>query len=184
MSKQNWQHAPIAVSFADGSTMAIVQWVTQGYGDTLPDGGAWLVPGCWIRPTNIPALVERKLAVLFADRAPVASWRFISPADVPADRTYRNALTDTGAAVVHDMPKARELHRAALRSERVERLVVLDSEWMRGTGQGIATEVANIEAERQALRDALSDPRIDLAQTTDELKAVTLDSAVQAASRR
>jgi len=174
MSLQQWIHAPIAVEFVDGSPMAIVQWITQGYGDTLPDGGTWLRPGCWIRPTNRPELVERKLAVIFADRAAIRSWRFVAPAEIPTDRTYRNAWMDTGTSVQHDMTKARALHRNMLRNERVERMLVLDQEWMAATRANDRAAIVDIDRRKQELLDITDDPRIDAATTTEELKQITL----------
>lgn len=75
---------------------------------------------------------------------------------------YRDALKDDGVSLSHDMPKAREIHRKRMRDAREPKLAALDVEQLRGR---------NVEAQKQALRDVTSDPRIDAATTVEELKA-------------
>lgn len=75
---------------------------------------------------------------------------------------YRDALKDAGVSLSHDMPKAREIHRKKMRDAREPKLAALDVEQLRGR---------NVEAQKQALRDVTSDPRIDAATTVEELKA-------------
>jgi hypothetical protein len=89
------------------------------------------------------------------------------------DRDYRNAIVRNGSGKCeHDMPRARELHRNLIRTRRADEFIKLDGEWMRATGRGDAAEAARVEAERQKLRDAPADPRIDTASTVEELKAL------------
>ena len=101
--------------------------------------------------------------------AGVTGWRILRDGDVPADRTYRDALIDTGEAIVHDMGRARAVHRGRIRARRAEAMRELDAKWMRATGQGKVAEADAIEALRQQWRDAPADPRIDAAETTSEL---------------
>jgi hypothetical protein len=51
-------------------------------------------------------------------------------------------------------------------------MVELDGQWTRATGQGKKAEQDAVEAERQKWRDAPADPRIDVAQTVEELKQI------------
>ena len=175
---QHWVEIPVAVTPALGDGPLCVMWyTTQGYGNVLPHGANWVSENCWNRPAT-PELIAEKVATNWAKAARPApeKWRVMSPteAEVLKDRTYRNAFVDDGSSVKHDMGKAKELHRAHLRAERAERLGALDGQWMRAIGQGKKAEADAVEAERQVLRDAPADPRIDAAKTVDELKAVKL----------
>lgn len=96
--------------------------------------------------------------------------------DAPADRTYRGAWVNSGARIVVDMEKARDIHRDNLRRDRAPLLEALDVQFMRALEQGNPT--AGIAAQKQRLRDITSDPRIDAAATPDALAAVTLDVLV------
>jgi hypothetical protein len=72
-----------------------------------------------------------------------------------------------------NMEKARDIHRAKMRDARVPLFLSLDIAYQRATETGVDTSA--IVAMKQALRDVTSDPAIDLAQTTDELKAIWPD---------
>lgn len=91
--------------------------------------------------------------------------------DYPKDRTYRNAWTWNGTAVTHDMAKAREIHRDALRRVRAPKLVALDVEYQKADEASDTAKKRDIAARKQALRDATKHSAIDAAQTVDELKA-------------
>lgn len=45
----------------------------------------------------------------------IISYREITAADVPADRTFRDAWTDSGSGITHDMSKCREITQRMLR---------------------------------------------------------------------
>src|SRR5690242_13183563 len=47
------------------------------------------------------------------------SWRRIDISDVPADRTFRDAWTDDGSALSHDLTKAKAIVRNMIRASRV-----------------------------------------------------------------
>lgn len=49
-----------------------------------------------------------------AERAKVVSHKPVEPANIPADRTFRNAWNLNGDAIDHDMTKAREIHQARI----------------------------------------------------------------------
>lgn len=109
--------------------------------------------------------------------SPAVSWRFVEQAEVPARDEYRNAWADTGKAIAHDMTKARELHRDKLRRERAPLLASLDIEYQRADEADDRAAKRSIAEAKQALRDAPSDPRIEAAQTIDDLRAVALPEA-------
>jgi hypothetical protein len=54
------------------------------------------------------------------------------------------------------------------------KMVELDGQWTRATGQGKQAEADAVEAERQKWRDAPADPRIEAAQSVEELKQVAV----------
>lgn len=93
---------------------------------------------------------------------------------VPPIDEYRDAWRLDGKAIVHDMGKARELHRNKLRAERAPLLAALDVDSMKAIEGKDDSTLAAVALRKQALRDAPADPRIDRAQTIEELRAVEL----------
>lgn len=69
-----------------------------------------------------------------------------------------------------NMAKARDIHRAKMRDARGPLFASLDVAYQRATETG--SDTSAIVAKKQALRDVTSDPAIEAAQTTVELKAV------------
>lgn len=102
--------------------------------------------------------------------------RDASSLTVPADRVFRGAWQLSGDAVEIDMAKARDIHRDRLRAERAPRLSDLDAAWFRAAEAGDTDAQTAIAEVKQALRDVTADPRIQVAATPDELKALTLDA--------
>jgi len=108
----------------------------------------------------------------------VMSWRRLTLAEwsqFDADRPYRNALRDVEGKIEYDIEAARECHRNVLRLGRAVRLPELDILWMRAIASGDAERAKELEAERQKWRDAPIDPRIDAAQSVEELKKITVE---------
>lgn len=101
-------------------------------------------------------------------------WRFIKPDEIPADRTFRNAWVDEGWSIGHDMKKCRELHRDSLRKQRQFLLEKLDVDALRATESGDQDKMKTVRLAKQQLRDITADPRIESAQTPEELLLVTL----------
>jgi len=94
---------------------------------------------------------------------------------VPQDRTFRGAWQFSGDVVEVDMVIARDIHRDNLRLERAPQFEKLDAAWFRAAETNDTEAQASIAAQKQALRDVTSDPRIDAASRPDDLKALTLD---------
>ena len=89
---------------------------------------------------------------------------------VPTDRTFRGAWSFNGNAVDVDMAAARDIWRDKIRQARTEPLAALDTAFMKALETGADT--TQITADKQALRDAPTDPAIDAATTPEELAAV------------
>ena len=91
---------------------------------------------------------------------------------IPAERTFRGAWeanADTGVISV-DMTAAKDIWRDKIRQARIEPLAALDTAFMKAQETGADT--TQIVADKQALRDAPTDPAIDAATTPEELAAV------------
>ena len=150
----------IAVTLRDpAAPLAIMGWPTIRR--DVAGGPEYSYP---ITPENVAARIKQ-------ENLDVLSWRVIEYEDIPEDRTYRDALTDDGTKLKHDMPKAREIHRNHMRYARIHVLTALDIEYQRADEQADAAAKARIAAKKQALRDLPASPEIEAATTTDDLKA-------------
>jgi hypothetical protein len=109
----------------------------------------------------------------FGDDKSVASWRRISRSDIPQSREFREAWTDTGAGEIRqDISKCRKIHRDRIREARKPLLDSLDTEYQIADEQDNKARKREVAQKKQRLRDATDDPRIEAAQTVEELKAV------------
>ena len=106
---------------------------------------------------------------------------------VPPSREFRDAWVLNGTVVEIDMAKARDIHRARIRRERVERFEPFDKEatpltrkFALGTSLTPQENARLLRAEQGAkkLRDAPADPRIDAATTPEQLAALDLDALI------
>lgn len=165
----------------DDDSVALMEFVTASRGSALPHGARRVDDDSWERdPTdeNIFAELFRAFPATDSLGLPVPQpvrYKRVARADIPSDRTYRNALRHTDAGFHFDMPQARQMHVDAVRRMRTAQLGELDKEWTRATGQGKKTEADAIEVQRQALRDAPQTLNVDAAQTIEELKAIWPD---------
>lgn len=100
------------------------------------------------------------------------------------DRTFRDAWQLEGDAITVDMAIARDIHRDALRRARALVFGPLDDIARRlsrkkdisgSLTEGEISEYAAAEVAAQALRDVTEDPRIEAADTPEELRALTLE---------
>ena len=158
----------IALTCADGA-LVVMTFVTAEY---RSDGAAR-----WMRlPTRaaVDAEITRAATTFDPGKTPIQGWRFIEEADLPPDRTYRNAWRDRNGRIEHDMPHARNLHRDLLREARAPQMVALDEAYLRADEAGDVAAKQRVAVRKQRLRDAPSDPRIEAAQTPEALKLITL----------
>lgn len=182
----DFPHVKVVIVPADQPHVAIMHLLTEGISRSgiLPFGAEWIsAPTHWLRPPT-PAVIEHQILKWrgLDSRSPRPAplrWYIASAKDIPTDRTYRNAQVahETEPKVVHDMVRARELHRDMLRNERVEQLLILDFQWMAATRAKDEVAIGAIDAQKQALLDVTNDPRIDAATSIEELKQVTLPGA-------
>lgn len=109
------------------------------------------------------------------EQAKVIGYQVVDLRSIPTDRTFRNAWTLDGAAIAHDMDKARTIKRDRLRAERALRLAALDVDMLRAAEANDDKEKARITSAKRVLRDLPAHPAIDKAETADELRSLTLD---------
>lgn len=128
---------------------------------TRPDGGLSVV-----RPVHSEQDAWNRLPM------DAINPRYADSAEIPADRTFRNAWADANGRVEHDIEKCRAIHRDALRKMRAPLFAPLERAQRTALAIGDTAKAKEIEANLQALRDATDDPRIDAANTPEELKAV------------
>ena len=161
----------IAITFDDG-TIGVMQFILD---PRLPEGikCEGYLPEERRREATDAAIQSEVDKSAFAPRKPVR-WRRIAAADVPAERAYRAAWRDDGGAIVHDMAHCRDIHRSRLRELRAPLLEALDVQYQRADEREDRAEKRRIAEAKQALRDATHDPRIDAAQSIEDLRAVTL----------
>ena len=108
----------------------------------------------------------------------------ITPADIPQDRTFRNAWQHDGRRIVHDMTKVRAIHLAHIRNARDAALAQLDKEYMRAHERDDTAMMKNIAQRKQALRDLPSTCGTSMLSTPESVKAhwpqILLDSNIHA----
>jgi hypothetical protein len=121
---------------------------------------------------DYPVTPERVMLRAEQENLDVVRWRIVSYNDIPKDRVYRDALTDDGTKLGHDMPKAREVHRGLIRQYRTLALADLDAAYLMADEKADKAEKARIVTLKQELRDLPAHPAIDAAKTVDELKTV------------
>lgn len=155
----------IAISFDDG-TVGIMLFVCRTF--TASGAVASMRP---LTRENVEAEIARSS---FGSDKRVTGWRFTDPTEIPRDRTYRAAWVDDGKAIVHDLPRAKDVHRKRIRRLRGGALAELDGQWMRAFGKKDAASAEQIEAKRQRWRDAPADLRIETASSIEDLKAIEL----------
>ncbi|CAB4176449.1 hypothetical protein UFOVP1672_12 [uncultured Caudovirales phage] len=168
-----------AVNMDDG-TVAVIAFMTEGRSPTLPFGAVWKPDGSglWYRePSDVNVFAELSKAFPSVDmnglpKPQPVSYKRIEIADLPQDRTYRNALTFDGEAFDHDIEKAKDIQLDLVRRARTVELGKLDVEWMKAVGQGDNKKAQEIEAKRQSLRDAPQTLDMSQVANVEELKAI------------
>lgn len=98
-------------------------------------------------------------------------YAVVPAADIPPDRTFRNAWVLRNSRVEHDMGKAKDIAHDRRRAKRAGAFAPLDIE------ATIPAKAAAAEAKRQAIRDADAalQTQIDAALTVDALKTLLDD---------
>lgn len=98
-------------------------------------------------------------------------YEVVAPADIPADRTFRNGWKQAGRAIVHDLPRCKAIAHERRRLARAAEFAPLDIE------ATIPAKAQQAETKRQAIRDkyAVVQTLIDAAADVGQLKDI-LDS--------
>lgn len=139
-----------------------------------PDGGLSIInPTINTHPVSEGITEDQALERAWKDVPPDAINPIVVD-DAPSDRSYRNAWTHDGSAIVHDMIKARELHKDILRARRAPKLADLDIAYQRADEDGDSAKKQTIAAQKRALRDVTKDPAIEAARSIDDLKIIGL----------
>lgn len=154
----------IAITFTDDS-VGVMSFVTCVY-DPSTDQPRW---SRLATAENVDREIAR--SSFAPELRPIKAWHFVDRKDVPDDRTYRNAWKSDGARVVHDMAKAREVHRQRIRRVRAAKLTELDVAYQRADEGGDFGLKQVIARRKQELRDLTADPAIDAATTPEALRA-------------
>ncbi|MCW5615887.1 MAG: hypothetical protein KIT32_12270 [Rhodocyclaceae bacterium] len=121
-------------------------------------------------------LTDAQLAVMACGKALAQASDGTDPlicdeADIPTDRTFRNAWKRAGTTpVVVDMPTALEIAKNNIRVERAPLLAVQDVAFTKAQGAKNRAAADAAEAKRQALRDATADSRLTAAADPSSLK--------------
>lgn len=136
-----------AIVFDNGQGGVAVVYPVEGSGLTIEE----------VMEKDVPKNVAKKIVEI----------------DGSLDRTFRGAWKFSQVNGVDvDMPKAREIWKNKLREARKPKLEALDVEAMRAVEDGDNAKTREVKQKKQALRDVTVDPRIEAAQTYEELKAV------------
>lgn len=127
---------------------------------TKQDGGVAVVipaPDCGLTVEQIAA----------KDCPAGAAFEIVDAADIPADRTFRDAWEKSGRAVVHNMDKAKAIGHTMRRATRAAEFAPLDVE------ATIPALAAKAEEKRAAIRARYDKVQadIDAAANVDAIKA-------------
>lgn len=159
----------IAITFDDGS-LGVMQFVLRPRG--VPDDLPGFDPATGERAATDEA-INYEIAKSAWQHKPV-SWRRIAFEDIPQTREYRDAWEDSGREIRHSMVKAREIHRGKLRRQRAPILAQMDVAYQRADEQNDKSGKRSVALDKQRLRDITADPRIESAQSLEELRKITI----------
>jgi hypothetical protein len=121
---------------------------------------------------NIEKEIQR--SAFEKDKTPIKSWRLISPSDLPPTREFRLAWRENNGKLVEDIVECRKIYKNHIRESRKLLLEALDIEYQIADEQENKVRKREIAQEKQRLRDATDDPRIEAARTVEELKVINL----------
>lgn len=152
---------------------------------TRPDGGVSIgsaVPKEDVERHVGPLTEENYMAFVLGKSLPKGVKQVLILADdwaAPESRHFRNAwkISDEGHVEV-DMERARDIQRDHIRAERAPQFTKLDVEMVQAMGRDDKAALADVEARKQALRDAPAHDALKAAATPDELAAIKLADLV------
>jgi hypothetical protein len=108
------------------------------------------------------------------ESAKVVSINEIDESRMPASRELRNAWEFVEGVVRHNMTRAADMQMDSIRQVRNARLSALDKEVLAALGKNDLTAIAEIEAQKEILRDIPQTyaDTFSSAKTIDDLKAI------------
>lgn len=127
----------------------------------LQDGGV----GVLIPAPDCGLTIEDIIAKDVPSGVPYA---VVDASQLPAERDFRGAWEYATNGLAVSLPKAREITKSRLRSERAPLLAAQDVAFQRALEEGQST--ALVASEKQRLRDITK--RADQANTLDELRGI------------
>lgn len=101
-----------------------------------------------------------------------ASWRFMTDAELPPTRLFRESWEDAGVRIVENMAKARVIHMNRIRAAREPVFAKLDRDYLRAHEVGDVVAMREIAGQKQVLRDLPQTFDLSGATTTAELAAL------------
>jgi len=133
---------------------------------TNADGGVSIVT-----PTN-----EKYIDLILLKDIPkdAKDVKVVEDADIPKDRTFRDALRQSGETMSHDLKECKNIAHTHRRERRAYEFEPLDIKVT------IPNEAVEAEAQRQSIRDkheALQ-AEIDAASTPEDIKAILVDNSI------
>jgi hypothetical protein len=130
----------------------------------------------WVK-NNIGETLEEHAAILKArgDIHPEYTLAAVS-AQIPQDRSFRDAWHHDGEGVAVHMGQARDIHKNRLREKRKAVFAILDAEYMKADETGDAAKKQAVAVKKQALRDITQHPEITAAATPEALKTAALSA--------
>ena len=146
-----------------------------------PDGGLSVVQPIRNTRGEPEGITDAEIEQRAFDKLPADAIdpHFVSEAEVPTDRSYRDSWEADGATKIkHNMPKARDIHRDKMRAVRLPKLAALDIDYQRADETGDTARKTEITSQKQALRDVTAVPEIEAATNIDGLKAAWPDVLV------
>ena len=152
------EQVKIVITLQDGS-LVIMSFITNDHHGIIQE------------PTskNINAIIAKSEKMW---PAPARSWRIITDAQIPTDRYFRNAWTDSVFGIKVNIAKAKEIHKNNLRALRAPVLNDLDVAYMRADEAGNEKLKAEISSKKQTLRDITKHPDFAKARTPEQIKAI------------
>ncbi len=122
------------------------------------------VVGSTVTWAETPTTFAERIA--FKDVPSGKPYKIVDVADIPSDRTFRNAWCVEGNGIGHNYQKCCDITKERLRAERAPLLAASDVAYMRAQEAGASTTA--IVAEKQRLRDVTKLVTADL--SLDALK--------------
>ena len=143
---------------------------------TRPDGGVSVIHPNLNTHGEPEGFTEADAEQRAWDKLPANALnpRWVNESDVPTDRTFRDAWTDTTSELDIDMAKARQIHLDRIRIKRNAELSKLDVQATKAQDIGDAEALTQIRVRKQELRDLPTTlaPSLASAVSVDALKAI------------